>query len=105
MLGGVEDCLHDEVVVGMRHVRNEDFVVVLSAAESLDVAGVALVEEYGYVGNDLIDGLFGEEVGLPGLHLHDGAFLLGGKDHGVFGEDVQRFLHIGKFLELCRFSI
>jgi hypothetical protein len=62
----------------MLHMGDEGLVAVLSAAETLHVASVALIEQYGDVGYDLVDGLFGEEVGLPGLHLHDGSLLLGG---------------------------
>jgi hypothetical protein len=93
LVGEVEDCLDDEVVVGVVHVGDEALVPVLAASESLYVASVAVVVEDGDVGDDLIDALLSEEVGLLGLHLQDGAFLLSGEDHGVFGEDVQRSLY------------
>ena len=55
LLRGVEDGLHDEVIIGMLHMRDKGLVVVLSAAEPLHIACVALVEEYGDVGYDLVD--------------------------------------------------
>ncbi len=45
--------------------------------------------EDGDIGDDLIDALLGEKVGLFGLYLQDGALLLSSENHGVFGEYVK----------------
>lgn len=84
---------------------DEGLISVLAASHSLHITDVAMVLENGYVGNDLVDGLFGKEVCLPGLNLHDGTFLFGGEDRGVLGEDVQLALDVLKLLLIMLFLL
>jgi hypothetical protein len=72
------------MVVGMFFVGDENFVVVLITVHPVDLPCVAFIIKNWYVGYDLIDAFFSQEICLICLHLQNGSLLFRGEYHVMF---------------------
>ena len=63
--------------------------IITRFTDILDLTHMTHVVIHWVVGDDLVDTFLGQLVGLPGLHLKHGSFLLCGQDFGMFRVDVD----------------